>query len=212
MWCGLIGSKCGMTRVFKDGKAHAVTVIRIDPNVVSQVKDVNTDGYSAIQVGSANEGGSLKRVSMANRGHLAKAESGYLESLTEFVVDNSADYKVGQVLGMADVESTRYVDVFGVSKGKGFQGAIKRWGFRSQDATHGNSLSHRAPGSIGQCQTPGRVFKGKKMAGQLGNRRAAAQNLEVIEVRESDGLILVKGSVPGATGSKVILKPAVKRK
>ncbi len=211
MAIGLVGRKCGMTRVFtENGVSTPVTVIEVDPNRVTQVKTVETDGYSAVQVTTGARKAS--RLSKAGAGHFAKAGVEAGRGLWEFRVggEEAAGINVGDAIQVGTFEAGQKVDVAGISKGKGFAGAVKRWNFRTQDATHGNSLSHRAPGSIGQCQTPGRVFKGKKMAGQMGARRVTVQSLEVVRVDAERNLVLVKGAVPGATGNDVVVRPAVK--
>jgi large subunit ribosomal protein L3 len=209
MALGLVGKKAGMTRVFtEDGVSVPVTVIEITPNRVSQVKTTETDGYNAVQVTAG--GKKASRVSKAAAGHFAKANVAAGSSLLEFRVDETADVNVGDELTVERFEAGQIVDVTGTLKGKGFQGGVKRWNFATQDATHGNSLSHRAPGSIGQCQTPGRVWKGKKMAGHMGAERVTTQNLEIVRVDAENNLILVKGALPGATGGELIIKPAVK--
>ncbi|WP_330925170.1 50S ribosomal protein L3 [Candidatus Sororendozoicomonas aggregata] len=209
MTIGLVGKKCGMTRIFtEDGVSVPVTVIEIESNRVAQVKTEETDGYNAIQVTIGAKKGS--RVNKPAAGHFAKAGVEAGRGLWEFRTDAKAQYKPGDVIGVDLFEAGQKVDVTGRSKGKGFQGAVKRWNFRMQDATHGNSLSHRAPGSIGQCQTPGRVFKGKKMAGHMGAEKKTVQSLELVRVDAERGLLLVKGAVPGAAGADVIVKPAVK--
>jgi len=211
MTIGLIGRKRGMTRIFTEaGQSVPVTVIEVVDNRVTQVKTEQTDGYVALQV--AAEQVKPSRVNKPMAGHFAKAGVEPARILREFrlSVDEAADYQPGKTLGVDLFESGQKVDVTGVSKGKGFAGAVKRHNFRTQDATHGNSLSHRAPGSIGQCQTPGRVFKGKKMAGHMGAERVTTHNLEVVQVDAERGLLLVKGAVPGAKGGSVIVKPAVK--
>lgn len=211
MAIGLVGRKCGMTRVFtEDGVSTPVTVIEVDPNRITQVKTDESDGYSAVQVTTGSRRAS--RVSKAEAGHYAKASVEAGRGLWEFRVasEDAQGFNVGDKVEVGIFEAGQKVDVAGTSKGKGFAGAIKRWNFRTQDATHGNSLAHRAPGSIGQCQTPGRVFKGKKMAGQMGNKRITVQSLEVVRVDSDRNLVLVKGAVPGATGNDVIVKPAVK--
>ena len=206
---GLVGKKRGMTRVFtEDGASIPVTVIEVDPNRVTQVKTLETDGYTAIQVTSGSKKSS--RLSKPEAGHFAKAGVEAGSGLWEFRIDADAEYQAGDVIGVDLFEQGQKVDVTGQSKGKGFQGAVKRWNFRMQDATHGNSLSHRAPGSIGQCQTPGRVFKGKKMAGHMGAENVTVQSLELVRVDSERNLLLVKGAVPGATGADVIVRPAVK--
>ncbi|MEQ1977578.1 50S ribosomal protein L3 [Xenorhabdus sp. SGI240] len=207
---GLVGKKVGMTRIFtEDGVSIPVTVIEIDNNRVTQVKNKETDGYRAIQVTTGSKKAS--RVKKAEAGHFAKAgvEAGRI--LREFrLSENDAEFTVGQSISVEIFADVKKVDVTGTSKGKGFAGTVKRWNFRTQDATHGNSLSHRVPGSIGQNQTPGKVFKGKKMAGQLGNERVTVQSLDVVRVDAERNLLLVKGAVPGATNSNLIVKPAVK--
>ena len=210
MTIGVVGRKTGMTRVFtEEGVSVPVTVVQVEPNRVSQVKTVETDGYQAIQV-TVGERRAQHRVSQPIKGHLAKAEMRMGRGLWEFRVEDLGELAVGAEISVNQFEAGQAVDVTGQSKGKGFAGAVKRWNFRTQDATHGNSLSHRAPGSIGNCQTPGRVFKGKKMAGHMGAERVTVQGLEVVRVDEEKGLILVKGSVPGANGTDVIIKPTAK--
>lgn len=209
MAVGLIGRKAGMTRVFtEDGVSVPVTVIEVEPNRVTQVKSVEADGYSAVQVTTG--GRKTNRLSKPEAGHYAKAGVEAGRGLWEFRLSDDDEINVGDALTVERFEAGQKVDVTGESKGKGFQGAVKRWNFRTQDATHGNSLSHRAPGSIGQCQTPGRVWKGKKMAGHLGAERVTVQTLEIVRVDAERNLLLVKGAVPGATGGDVIVKPAVK--
>ena len=210
MTIGVVGRKTGMTRVFtEEGVSVPVTVLQVEPNRVSQVKTVETDGYQAIQV-TVGERRAQHRVSQPAKGHLAKAEMRMGRGLWEFRVDDLGELAVGSEISVNQFEAGQIVDVTGQSKGKGFAGAVKRWNFRTQDATHGNSLSHRAPGSIGNCQTPGRVFKGKKMAGHMGDERVTVQGLEVVRIDGDKGLILVKGSVPGANGTDVIIKPTAK--
>ncbi|EJC7145510.1 50S ribosomal protein L3 [Vibrio parahaemolyticus] len=206
---GLIGRKVGMTRVFtEEGVSIPVTVVEVEANRVSQVKTLETDGYAAIQVTAGSK--KANRVNKAAAGHFAKAGVEAGRGLWEFRLENGEEFEVGAELTVELFNETKKVDVTGTSKGKGFQGAVKRWNFRTQDMTHGNSLSHRAPGSIGQCQTPGRVFKGKKMAGHMGAERVTTQNLEIVRVDAERNLLLIKGAVPGATGGNVIVKPAVK--
>ncbi|WOG27483.1 50S ribosomal protein L3 [Endozoicomonas sp. 8E] len=209
MTIGLVGKKCGMTRIFtEDGASVPVTVIEVDPNRITQVKSLDVDGYNAVQVTTGAKKSS--RVRKPEAGHFAKAKVEAGHGLWEFRVDDSASYELGQLIGVDLFEQGQKVDVTGQSKGKGFQGGVKRWNFHMQDATHGNSLSHRAPGSIGQCQTPGRVFKGKKMAGHMGAEKVTVQSLEIVRVDAERNLLLVKGAVPGATGADVIVKAAVK--
>ncbi|WP_026291856.1 50S ribosomal protein L3 [Marinobacterium rhizophilum] len=209
MTVGLIGRKAGMTRVFtEDGVSVPVTVIEVEPNRVTQVKTIDTDGYTAVQITTG--GCKASRLSKPEAGHFAKAGVEAGRGLWEFRLSDDEEINVGDALTVERFEAGQKVDVTGESKGKGFQGAIKRWNFSMQDATHGNSLSHRAPGSIGQCQTPGRVWKGKKMAGHMGAERVTVQTLEVVRVDAERNLLLVKGAVPGAPGGDVIVKPAVK--
>lgn len=206
---GLIGRKVGMTRVFtEDGVSIPVTVVEVEANRVSQVKTLETDGYAAIQVTTGSK--KANRVTKPEAGHFAKAGVEAGRGLWEFRLENGEEFAVGSELTVELFNEVKKVDVTGTSKGKGFQGAVKRWNFRTQDMTHGNSLSHRAPGSIDQCQTPGRVFKGKKMAGHMGAERVTTQNLEIVRVDAERNLLLIKGAVPGATGGNVIVKPAVK--
>lgn len=209
MTVGLIGRKAGMTRVFtEDGVSVPVTVIEVEPNRVTAVKTEETDGYTAVQVTTGAK--KANRLSKPEAGNFAKAGVEAGRGLWEFRLSGGDEVNVGDELTVARFEAGQKVDVTGQSKGKGFQGGVKRWNFSMQDATHGNSLSHRAPGSIGQCQTPGRVWKGKKMAGQMGNAQVTVQTLEVVRVDAERNLLLIKGAVPGATGGDVIVKPAVK--
>ncbi|WP_415899438.1 50S ribosomal protein L3 [Neptuniibacter sp. QD48_11] len=209
MSVGLIGRKAGMTRVFtEDGVSVPVTVIEVEPNRVTAVKTEETDGYQAVQVTTGAK--KANRLSKPEAGNFAKAGVEAGRGLWEFRLSDGDEVNVGDELTVARFEAGQKVDVTGQSKGKGFQGGVKRWNFSMQDATHGNSLSHRAPGSIGQCQTPGRVWKGKKMAGQMGNAQVTVQTLEVVRVDAERNLLLIKGAVPGATGGDVIVKPAVK--
>jgi len=213
MTIGIVGRKAGMTRVFTDdGVSVPVTVIEVEPNRVTQVRSAETDGYSAIQVTVGNKKAS--RLNKPMSGHYAKAGVEAGRGLWEFrTEDHGGDVpEVGAEIKADLFEAGQVVDVRGVSKGKGFQGGVKRHNFRTQDATHGNSLSHRAAGSIGQCQTPGRVFKGKKMAGQMGSERVTTQNIEVVRVDSDRNLLLVKGAVPGARGGDVVITPAMKLK
>jgi large subunit ribosomal protein L3 len=209
MSIGLIGRKAGMTRIFtEDGASVPVTVLEVEPNRIAQVKTADTDGYAAVQLTAGKK--RANKISKAEAGHFAKAnvEMGVLTR--EFTVADASEYEAGKELTVALFEAGQKVDVTGTSKGKGFAGSIKRHNFSMQDATHGNSLSHRAPGSIGQCQTPGRVWKGKKMAGHMGAVRNTVQSLEVVRVDAERNLLLVKGAVPGATGGRVVVQPAVK--
>lgn len=210
MKIGIIGRKCGMSRIFTDeGASVPVTVIEVEPNRVVQMKSEETEGYASVQVTTGKR--RVSRVTKAQAGHYAKADSEAGRGLWEFRLKAGQESpEVGSALTVEQFEAGENVDISGVSKGKGFAGVIKRWNFQMQDATHGNSLAHRAPGSIGQNQTPGRVFKGKKMAGHMGSRNVTTQNLEVIRVDVERNLLLVKGAVPGATGGTVIVKPAIK--
>ncbi|MCK4493934.1 MAG: 50S ribosomal protein L3 [Methylococcales bacterium] len=212
MSIGLIGRKCGMTRVFnKDGSSTPVTVLEINSNRITQIKNVDSDGYRAIQVAVGDKKSS--KINKAMAGHYAIANVTAGRSLVEFRLDEGEgnDLKVGSELALNIFASDQFVDVQGTSIGKGFAGGVKRHNFQMQDATHGNSISHRAPGSIGQCQTPGRVFKGKKMAGHLGAVKRTVQNLTIHSIDEERNLILVTGSVPGAKGGDVIITAAVKK-
>ena len=210
MTIGIVGRKSGMTRVFTDeGVSVPVTVVEVLPNRGTQIKELETDGYRAIQVTTGDRKAS--KVSKPAAGHYAKAGTAAGDGLWEFRLEGSEEaFEVGSELTVERFEQGQIVDVAGRSKGKGFQGAVKRWNFSMQDATHGNSLSHRAPGSIGQCQTPGRVFKGKKMAGHMGAERVTTQGLEVVRVDSERNLLLIKGAVPGAPGGHVIVRPTVK--
>ncbi len=211
MTMGLVGRKCGMTRVFTDdGISIPVTVIEAQPNRITQVKTVETDGYRALQVAAGARKAS--RVSKPAAGHFAAAKVEAGDLITEFRLNDADDgeFELGGELKVDLFEEGQKVDVIGTSIGKGYAGTVKRHNFRTQDATHGNSLAHRAPGSIGQNQTPGRVFKGKKMSGHMGNVRRTAQNLEVVRVDAERNVLLIKGAVPGHAGGKVIVRPAVK--
>jgi large subunit ribosomal protein L3 len=209
MAIGLVGRKAGMTRVFTEaGASVPVTVIEIDLNNVTQVKTVETDGYPAVQVTTGSRHPS--RVNKAIIGQYAKAGTEVGRGLWEFRNTDDEKVSVGDQLSIKRFSVGQKIDVTGQSKGKGFQGGVKRWNFHMQDATHGNSVSHRALGSTGQCQTPGRVWKGKKMAGHMGSATATTQSLEIVRVDVERNLLLVKGAVPGSTGGNVIVKPAVK--
>jgi large subunit ribosomal protein L3 len=212
MSIGLVGRKSGMTRVFTDdGVSIPVTVIEVDPNRVTGVRTIDANGYSAIQVTSGSRKAS--RVSKSKAGHFAKAGVEAGRGLWELRMDAGVEApEVGAELTVTEFEVGQKVDVTGQSKGKGFQGGIKRWNFQMQDATHGNSLSHRSNGSIGQCQTPGRVWKGKKMSGHMGSEQVTIQTLEVVRVDTDRNLLLIKGAVPGAPGGDVFVRPAVKLK
>ena len=211
MSIGVIGRKVGMTRIFTDaGASVPVTVIEVEPNRITQVKSADTDGYRAVQVTTGTRRAS--RVTKAQAGHYAKAGTEAGRGLWEFRLGDGEgeDFAAGGEIKVDVFEAGQKVDVTGTSIGKGYAGVIKRHNFHMQDATHGNSLAHRAPGSIGQNQTPGRVFKGKKMAGHMGNERVTTQNLEVVRVDADNNLLLVKGPVPGSKNGDVMVRPAVK--
>lgn len=213
MSIGLVGRKSGMTRIFtEEGASIPVTVVEVQPNRVTQIKTPETDGYTAIQVTTGSRRAS--RVTKGMAGHFAKANTEAGTGLWEFRAEGAdiADLTTGSEIKVDLFAEGQMVDVTGTSKGKGFQGGVKRHNFQMQDATHGNSLSHRAPGSIGQCQTPGRVWKGKKMAGQMGNERSTTQSLKIVRVDLENNLLLIKGALPGATGSNVVVRPATKAK
>jgi large subunit ribosomal protein L3 len=208
---GLLGRKIGMTRIFtSEGASVPVSVVEVHPNRISQLKSLERDGYTAIQLTAGFKKAS--RVSKPMAGHFAKAEVEAGDMLMECAVDDISAYQCGQVVAPQDVFSEgQFVDVAAVSKGKGFAGTVKRHNFRTQDASHGNSRSHRVPGSIGQNQSPGRVFKGKKMAGHMGARRVTTQSLELVRIDAERNLLLIKGAIPGAPGARVEIKPAVKK-
>jgi len=209
MSLGLVGRKCGMTRIFaEDGASIPVTVVEVEPNRITQVKSVEAEGYQAVQVTVGERRAS--RVTKSAAGHYAKANTEAGRGLWELRGDVDDSLVLGSELTVSAFEAGQKVDVTGTSKGKGFAGGVKRWNFQMQDATHGNSISHRAPGSIGQCQTPGRVFKGKKMAGHMGARQVTVQSLEVVRVDAERNLLMIKGAVPGAPGGDVVVRPSVK--
>lgn len=213
MAMGLVGRKVGMSRIFTDdGASVPVTVVHVEACRITQLKREEVDGYRAIQVTCGSRKPS--RVTKPLAGHYAKAGVQAGRGLWEFRLEagEGDGLEVGAELKVGLFEAGQRVDVVGTSKGKGFAGAVKRYNFRMQDATHGNSLSHRAPGSVGQCQTPGRVFKGKKMAGHMGDVRKTIQNLEVVRVDGQRDLLMIKGAVPGAPGGNVMIKPAHKAK
>ena len=210
MTIGLLGRKIGMTRIFTtEGKSIPVSVVEVHPNRVSQLKIIDCDGYNAVQLT-----GGVRKASHVNKplaGHFAKAQVEAGDMICEFRVNTTEEFTAGQVLTVSDVfNEGQFVDVSSISKGKGFAGTVKRHNFRTQDATHGNSRSHRVPGSIGQNQSPGRVFKGKKMAGHMGNKRCTVQTLELVRVDKERNLLLIKGAIPGAPGARVEVKPAIK--
>lgn len=211
MAIGVVGRKCGMTRIFTEqGESVPVTVIEVEPNRVTQVKSIDNDGYRAVQVAVGTRRAS--RVTKPMAGHYAKAGTQSGRSLWEFRLNDGegSDLAPGAEIKVDIFQAGQKVDVIGTSIGKGYAGTVKRHHFATQDATHGNSLSHRAPGSIGQRQSPGRVFPGKRMSGQLGNVRTTMPNLEVVRVDAERNLLLVKGAVPGAKGGDVIVRPAVR--
>ena len=209
---GLIATKEGMTRVFQEsGESVPVSVLKVDPNIVSQIKSYETDGYSAIQLSSLDK--KEKHSTKSLQGHFVKNKLNSKDKIHEFKVSQEGltDIEIGKELSVEIFEEGQFVDISGISKGKGFAGTVKRWNFATQDATHGNSLAHRKPGSIGQCQTPGRVWKGKKMSGHMGNEKKTIQNLKIIRIDGENKLILVKGSIPGPSGSTILIKPSIKK-
>ena len=211
MSIGLIGKKQGMTRVFTpEGDSFAVSVVSVLPNTITQIKSVESEGYSSIQVTTGEK--KEKHLSKAQQGHFKKSSVNAGEGLWEFRVnsDDLNELQVGSEINLDIFEEGQKIDVQGKSKGKGFAGTVKRWNFKMQDASHGNSISHRAPGSIGQCQTPGKVWKGKKMSGHMGDVKKTIQNLKIASIDVENNLVLIKGAIPGPTGSDVVLKPAVK--
>lgn len=213
MALGVVGRKCGMSRIFmEDGSSIPVTIIEVQPNRVTQLKTPEKEGYRAIQVTCGSR--RAIRVNKPTSGHLAKAGVEAGRGFWEFRLEKEEgkDIGCGDEIKVDIFTDGQKVDVTGITKGKGFSGTVKRHNFRTQDASHGNSLSHRVAGSIGQNQTPGRVFKGKKMAGQMGNARRTVQNLEIARVDRERHLLLVKGAVPGAPGGDVIIRAAIKMK
>ena len=208
---GLIATKEGMTRLFQeDGKSLAVSVLKVDTNFISQIKTKQSDGYDSIQLSTKEQ--KEKNQTKSKIGHFSKNNLSLKKYIKEFRLDESEldGLELGKEFDVNIFEEGQLVDVSGISKGKGFAGTVKRWNFATQDATHGNSLAHRKPGSIGQCQTPGRVWKGKKMAGHMGSVKKTVQNLRVVKIDEENSLLLVQGAIPGFNGSSVIIKPAVK--
>jgi len=209
MSLGLIGRKCGMTRVFtEEGESIPVSVVQVLPNRITRVLNQKNDGYSAVQITTGEVKNS--RVNKADAGQFAKAGVAAGKGLWEFRLEQDSDLEIGSEVSLDIFEVGQKIDVRGRSIGKGFAGVIKRHNFQMQDATHGNSLSHRAPGSIGQCQTPGRVLKGKKMAGHMGDAKVTVQNLEVIKVDADKSVFLIKGSIPGSKNGQVVITPAIK--
>ena len=210
---GLIATKEGMTRLFQeDGKSLPVSVLKVDTNFISKIKTKQSDGYDSIQLSTKEQ--KEKNQTKSKIGHFSKNNLSLKKYIKEFRLDESEldGLELGKEFDVNIFEEGQLVDVSGISKGKGFAGTVKRWNFATQDATHGNSLAHRKPGSIGQCQTPGRVWKGKKMAGHMGNVKKTVQNLRVVKIDEENSLLLVQGAIPGFNGSSVIIKPAVKAK
>mgnify|MGYP001283551575 CR=1 FL=1 len=210
---GLIATKEGMTRLFQeDGKSLPVSVLKVATNFVSQIKTKETDGYNSVQLSTQDQ--KEKNQTKSKIGHFNKNNISLKKYLKEFKIkdDDLEGLELGKEFDVKIFEEGQLVDVSGISKGKGFAGTVKRWNFATQDATHGNSLAHRKPGSIGQCQTPGRVWKGKKMAGHMGNVKKTVQNLKIVKVDEENSLLLVQGAIPGFNGSSVIIKPAIKAK
>ncbi len=211
MAISLLGRKVGMTRIYnEDGSATPVTVLEMTPNKVSQVKSLEVDGYTAVQLVTGSKKAS--RVNKAQAGHFAKANTEAGSQIRESRVDNIEEYELGSEIKVDIFEEGQLIDVTGTSKGKGFAGVLKRYNFAGKDATHGNSINHRTPGSIGQNQTPGRVFKGKKMTGHMGDVRTTIQNLKVVRIDLEKNLLLVQGAVPGAPGGNISVKAAVKVK
>ena len=211
MTIGIVGKKIGMTRIFTDeGKSLPVTVIEAQPNRVTQIKTIDRDGYSAVQVTKGKTKNT--RVNKPSAGLYSKVSVEAGEGLWEFRLREHQTDEIGEAITVAEFSEGQKVDVRGISKGKGFAGVVKRYNFKTQDMSHGNSVSHRAPGSIGQCQTPGRVFKGKKMAGHMGSARVTTQGLEIVKIDSENHLILVRGAVPGASGGDVVLLPSVKER
>ena len=210
---GLIATKEGMTRLFQeDGKSLPVSVLKVATNFVSQIKTIETDGYNSVQLSTQDQ--KEKNQTKSKIGHFNKNNISLKKYLKEFKIedDDLEGLELGKEFDVKIFEEGQLVDVSGISKGKGFAGTVKRWNFATQDATHGNSLAHRKPGTIGQCQTPGRVWKGKKMAGHMGNVKKTVQNLKIVKVDEENSLLLVQGAIPGFNGSSVIIKPAIKAK
>lgn len=211
MTIGLVGRKCGMTRIFDEaGNSIPVSVVHVTPNRVTQIKNETQDGYNAVQLTYGDK--KTSKLNKSQVGQFSKAKVNAGEGLIEYRLDSLDSIELGSELTVELFKDQKMLDVTGISKGKGFAGCVKRHNFSMQDATHGNSLSHRAPGSIGQNQTPGRVFKGKKMSGQMGNKRVTVQNLNLVKIDVEKQLLLVKGAIPGATNGFVVVKPAVKAK
>ena len=209
---GLIGTKEGMSRVFtEDGNSVPVTVVKIDSNVVTQIKKIDSEGYSSVQISTGTK--KEKHLTKPEKAHLNKSNTPSAKTIKEFRIQESdlENIELGQSLELNMFEEGQIIDVTGTTKGKGFAGTVKRWNFATQDATHGNSLAHRKPGSIGQCQTPGRVWKGKKMSGHMGNVKKTVQNLKIVELDVENNVVYVKGAVPGFNGSEIKIKPSHKK-
>lgn len=206
---GILGKKVGMTQIYVDGKATAVTVVEATPNYVLQKKTSEKEGYDALQVGFEEK--KEKNTPKAMKGIFEKANVKPLRYVKEFKVENVADYEIGQEIKVDLLEGVKFVDVVGTSKGKGFAGVMKRHNFGGNRATHGVSLAHRSPGSIGQSATPSKVLKGLKMAGRLGGERVSVQNLELVRVDLENNMLLIKGAVPGPKNGMIIVKPAIKK-
>ncbi|WMC19563.1 MAG: 50S ribosomal protein L3 [Enterobacteriaceae bacterium PC38] len=206
---GLIGIKIGMSRIFKkNGFSIPITIIKVEPNFITQIKNIKTDGYNAIQITT----GKKKKYNKSEKGHYYKKGIKPGICLFEFKINKKKILNLNNKIDLNIFIKKKNLDITGISKGKGFAGTIKRWHFNSQDNTHGNSLSHRAPGSIGQNQTPGRVFKGKKMSGHLGNKKITIQNLKIIKIDIKKNLLFVKGSIPGSKNNIIIIKSSIKNR
>ena len=208
---GLIATKEGMTRIFHEsGESIPVSVLKVDSNFVSQIKNSENDGYSAIQLSSLDK--KEKNTSKSYKGHFTKNSLSIKNKVHEFRISEEklAEIEIGKEFSVDIFEEGQFVDISGVSKGKGFAGTVKRWNFATQDATHGNSLAHRKPGSIGQCQTQ-EEFGKEKMSGHMGNVNKTIQNLKIVKIDGENKLILVKGSIPGPSGSTILIKPAIKK-
>ena len=208
---GLIGIKEGMSRVFtEDGNSVPVTVVKIDSNVVTQIKKIDSEGYSSVQISTGTK--KEKHLTKPEKAHLNKSNTPSAKTIKEFRIQESdlENIELGQSLELNMFEEGQIIDVTGTTTGKGFAGTVKRWNFATQDATHGNSLAHRKPGSIGQCQTPGRVWKGKKMSGHMGDVQKTVQSLKIVHMDVENNVIYIKGSVPGFNGSQLKIKPSIK--
>ncbi|ARC54950.1 50S ribosomal protein L3 [Candidatus Riesia sp. GBBU] len=207
---GMIGKKIGMTRIFdKNGISIPVTVIRLHDNQIIYIKNISDKNCKVIQVSVEEK--KTKYIKKSEIGYFSKFGLKVGKIVREFKTKENKVYSIGEKIRISNLKNVKVVDITGISKGKGFSGTIKRWNFRSQDSSHGNSLSHRAPGSIGQNQTPGKVFKGKKMAGRMGNNRVTIQNLKIIHIDSEKNILLVKGSVPGRKNSVVLINRSIKK-